>query len=301
MILDSDFQSDYNNQQILPIDSIEFPYMCNYAELDNHIDKCFPWHWHPHLELNFIVRGVVELRTADETYTIKEGEVFFINADILHDIRAKNKMNGCQIYSHIFDITFLSGMYSSLFEQKYFRPIINNKDLQTYIVRPDTYRRLSIIEKVMKIVELNRQEGFGYEFEVRHELSLIWCMLLEETKDLHHSISRERALDMKRLKIMMHYIQEHYMDKISLDDIASSAFISPRECSRCFQRCTRLSPVNYLNHYRLRIAAQLLLKTDDNILTICESCGFHSSSYFGTVFRESFGCTPKDYRKERRR
>ncbi|WP_394916419.1 helix-turn-helix domain-containing protein [uncultured Robinsoniella sp.] len=77
-----------------------------------------------------------------------------------------------------------------------------------------------------------------------------------------------------------------------------TANISTRECSRCFQRCIKLSPMNYLNEHRIRMAAQMLLQTNKSIMTISECCGFSSSSYFGKIFQDYMGCTPKNYRKK---
>ena len=100
------------------------------------------------------------------------------------------------------------------------------------------------------------------------------------------------------IKKMMQFIHEHYADKITLGDIAISTNISTRECSRCFQRCIKISPINYLNEHRIRMAAQMLLQTDKNIITISENCGFSSSSYFSKLFQKIMGCTPKNYRKK---
>ena len=59
-----------------------------------------------------------------------------------------------------------------------------------------------------------------------------------------------------------------------------------------------MSPVEYMTSYRLRKAEQRLTETDEPITQIAYSCGLGSSSYFGKLFREQFGCTPVAYRKE---
>ena len=92
---------------------------------------------------------------------------------------------------------------------------------------------------------------------------------------------------MERLKTMMQFIHACYGEKITLEQIAASAGISPRECSRCFQRCIKISPMNYLNDYRVRMAARLLSQTGRTILSISEQCGFSSSSYFGKLFQKT--------------
>lgn len=55
---------------------------------------------------------------------------------------------------------------------------------------------------------------------------------------------------------------------------------------------------DYINTLRLKYAEHLMRTTDDNILTIASKCGFNHPNSFRNVFKEYFGCTPKDYKKE---
>ena len=87
------------------------------------------------------------------------------------------------------------------------------------------------------------------------------------------------------------------MEKISVEEIAASVNISSRECNRCFSRSIGISPNKYVKEYRIRTAVQMLQQTNDSILSISESCGFSTVSYFDKVFQEFMGVTPKNYRK----
>ena len=69
-----------------------------------------------------------------------------------------------------------------------------------------------------------------------------------------------------------------------------------RECTRCFSRTVALSPFEYLNRFRIRTAAGMIMESDDSIHMIAEKCGFSSDSYFGKMFRELMGMTPREYR-----
>lgn len=298
MIYTSNFQETTEQQEILPIDAIEFPYLCNYAELDRCIDHCFPWHWHPFLEVGYVLSGEIKIRTAEDNYTVKAGEIFFINAGIMHSIYENNNRNDCKIYAHLFDMHFLSGMYNSLFERKYLLPILTSSKLQVYVIHGTSTKYMQMTENLLKIIDLNEKESFGYEFEVREKLSHFWCMLLEETVALINTKEPKKdTIDMERLKIMMQFIHERYQDKLTLEDISARASISSRECNRCFQRNIKISPMNYLNKYRVRMAAKMLLQSNDSIITISETCGFSSSSYFTKIFKGIMGCTPNRYRK----
>lgn len=297
MIFSSPFPIDHTNKEILPMNSMEFPYMCNYTEFDKRIDRAVPWHWHPSFEFNYVIEGEVSVQVAETSILLKQGDAVFINSGIIHDVSARDKTEHVRIYSHIFSPQFLSGMSGSIFEQKYISPVTSSRDLPFYIIRPDTYQKVRMIEKLLKTVELAENEPFGYEFEIRAEFCRLWCMLLKETEELRiHSVPKS-TVDTDRIKIMMQYIYDHYMEKIALSDIALSANISNRECTRCFQRCIKTSPVSYLNEYRIRTAAEMLLTTHNSIINISESCGFSSASYFGKAFQEAMGCTPRDYRK----
>ena len=113
-------------------------------------------------------------------------------------------------------------MYSGAIEQKYLDPIVNNSSLPFLRIIPDSYIRIRITKK-----------PFGFEFEIRAELSRLWCLLLKEAEDLQLPAAAGDTAESERLKTMLTYIHEHYMEKITLDMIARSANISVRECTRC--------------------------------------------------------------------
>ena len=59
-----------------------------------------------------------------------------------------------------------------------------------------------------------------------------------------------------------------------------------------------MSPVEYLQNFRLQMACKMLAKGRDTITEVSHACGLGSSSYFGRVFRSSMGCSPKEYRQK---
>ena len=97
---------------------------------------------------------------------------------------------------------------------------------------------------------------------------------------------------------MMSFIQENYVEKLTLEQIADAASISTRECLRCFRESIRQSPTDYLIEYRVQVAKKLLETTNLSITEIALRCGFNSNSYFTKIFHRSCGKTPNAYRKE---
>lgn len=295
MLIKSTFQADMNNCEIFPKEFSNLSFICMTTELEHYHDRFFPWHWHSALEIDFIAEGNIEFLTADASFHLKKGDAVFFNSSVMHAYHAENK-NPCKLYALIFDMHFLSGIYNSLFEEKYMYPILKNRNLSAVPLQPDSFQNIHMIEKIVQMIELATSEPYGYEFTIRSLLSEFWCILLKETRDFHTTYAPQTSTDIDRIKIMMQFIHEHYMEKLSLKQIADSANISTRECNRCFQRCIHATPINYLTSYRVHIASQMLLHTSDSITAISENCGFSSASYFGKVFQEALGQTPFEYR-----
>lgn len=152
---------------------------------------------------------------------------------------------------------------------------------------------------LIDIIDLFREEPFGYEFLIRSKLSDFWLLLYTITEEIRKESGSSNPADELRIKQMIQYIEEHYGNKVLLEDIASAAGVSGRECSRCFSRTVKMSPIDYLNRYRVRMAAGRIVETGDPIGLIAEECGFTSDSYFGKMFKSIMGCSPRDYRKNR--
>lgn len=107
--------------------------------------------------------------------------------------------------------------------------------------------------------------------------------------------------DRETQKRMIHYINENFGEKITLDAIAAAGQVSKSKCSSLFRTYIGLSPIDYVNEYRLGVSKSLLEKEDTPIADIAYTCGFTSQSYFTKLFRQSFHMTPREYRAAARK
>ena len=296
MILENVFHSDVHNREIVPMDERSFPYVCIHTELDRYADGTIPWHWHTAFEIEYLAQGRMELHTPERVLMLEQGDAVFLNSGVLHQVKAVGE-EPCTLYAQIFDMHFLTGMYHSVFEEKYVLPVMRSASFQVWRVRPTDLRGIQTIQPVLQAIQAARSEHEGYEFDLRTQLSVFWRLMLGQTREELSSGPMKNAADLDRIKTMMDFVQANCKEHLTLEDIAQSASISVRECTRCFRRCIDLSPIEYVVQCRVRLAARLLLETGKSMLEISEESGFSSASYFGKVFRQSMGCTPKEYRK----
>ncbi len=296
MISRAEFQLDENRREILPSFSEDFPFCCLDVTLDHFIGRGL--HWHAALELDYVTEDELEYQISDnKTILLSQGDVIFINSNVMHSARSACRDRHGRIYALLFGVEFLSGIFGGLLDRKYMLPLYENPNIPYIVLHPTIPDHIHVIDRILKLPRLAEAESYGYEFEIRSILSEIWLQLLKETEKLPAAKAAGRKnSDAKRLKTMVQFIHEHYMEDLDLQTIAASAGLSEREGTRCFARCLHTPPVLYLNHFRIRMAAQMLLHTDENISVISGMCGFHSDSYFAKVFKETTGLTPRAYR-----
>jgi YesN/AraC family two-component response regulator len=94
-------------------------------------------------------------------------------------------------------------------------------------------------------------------------------------------------------------IQQEYKDKLTLPYLSSKIHMNPIYFSRKFMEEVGIGFSEYLNKYRIEIAADLLTKNPNmHISTIADECGFNSQHYFSQQFKKHYGKTPRDYKFE---
>jgi AraC-like DNA-binding protein len=115
--------------------------------------------------------------------------------------------------------------------------------------------------------------------------------------------ARQPALQGERLtkaEQMAFYIAQHYLEPLSVDQIAKAVRLHSNYAMGIFKRAFSTTLTDYIRQHRIVHAQRLLAKSDDKILSIALSSGFGSISHFNSVFRRACGVSPREYRREHR-
>lgn len=281
-----------NQEEAIEDLTIEYPYVMHSADLSK---TRVPWHWHEEVEFDFVVSGEIEVVTTNGKYIFHKNEAFFINTNVLCCMHKNSQAETGIMDSHLFHPVFLGGHFRSVFETKYMAPVLQNRSLDILELRGSNEIQRKILEKLRQASFFQKEKDV--EFQTRNIFSEIWLLLLKEISTLPRDSHGVNLQNQDRMQTMLSYIHRNYMEKVTLEEIASSASVSSRECLRCFRSTINKSPVQYLMDYRLEMAAKLLKETNMSITEIGLQTGFSSNAYFGKVFKDRCGITPAEYRK----
>lgn len=285
---------DGKNQQLLDFrDSFQYQFVSNQFQFTN----CVPWHWHDAIEFVYVEKNDALFRFPQGDVTVPEGSVLLINSGVSHAAGALNSHRPVQYYNHLIASDQLAGAVGSHIRINFFDPVFSCHLLPFLLVAPSDVDHVKV-QKLFKSASIAaQQQDFMYELTIHQNLTLIWMIFVKRTQDVWRNTTVKHDVRVDRIKCMLSFIQENYANRITLAQIAASAGISSRECSRCFQSILKITPFDYLTDCRLRKASDLLINTNMSIIEISYNSGFSTSSYFCRIFRKNTGCSPREFRQ----
>ena len=104
----------------------------------------------------------------------------------------------------------------------------------------------------------------------------------------------------KRMERVSKYIQDNYQHAITLSEISDIASMTEQSFSRWFRQTSGLTFIDYLMQLRTTVASHLLVNTNKPMSEVAEESGFNSSSSFNRSFLKVKGCSPREFRKQKR-
>ena len=98
------------------------------------------------------------------------------------------------------------------------------------------------------------------------------------------------------LREIITYVNEHYTEKLSLEEVANQVGFSREYFCRFFKQHMGITFLRYLNEVRISHAGRLLMNTDMSISEVMSESGFTNQTIFNRLFKEIYGMTPRQAR-----
>lgn len=253
-----------------------------------------PYHWHPELEIITVNAGHVSLTIADHEYDAQRGDVFFIGAEQMHEIRAAGRHN--QFRSFVFAADFLQFARDDQAQTELLAPLAEGGlQFETCLLREEAGQR-QVRQLLAQIMRACLDKAPGYRLAVKAALLGI---VAECAKQGLLERRRARANDYKagQLKDIVSYLGAHFAEPLALGGVAARFGLSPQYFCTFFRENLGKTLTQHVNSLRIEQAARLLRETDLPVMEVGFSVGFDNFSYFIKRFRAVYGVSPSGYRK----
>ncbi|HZG76251.1 MAG TPA: AraC family transcriptional regulator [Paenibacillus sp.] len=252
-------------------------------------------HFHGTYEVFYLMSGKRRFFIKDRTVVIDEGDVIVIAPNVLHRTTDTETPEHERLVVNIHEsyLTAPDGarpdILQPLFEKDY------------VILKHAAHDRVTVGALAQRIIEETRRKQPGFETYAQTlslQLLIACCRQLAEAAPELPS-PEPPSLAHERISDIVRYINEHYMEELSLHVLAEKFYVSPYYISRFFKETTGFTFVEYLNNVRVKEATTLLMRTSLKANAIARRVGFGSVTHFGRVFKLVTGHAPLFYRKSR--
>ena len=271
-----------------------FPMTVNHDDLWSFEGKNVPIHWHNDLEINLIREGEAVFQVYQKSYRVRTGEGFLLNRNVPHSCSSPG--NEHVRYSTILvRPDFLYGDFGSDVERKCFQPFLQNSAIPCIYLTGFGENGKEILQKLNQVEEAFDRKRFCYELKIKGLLCEAFTMILYGHRQELTKFVPANLQELERLEKMLNYLNMHFTEVISLQDLADQVHLSREVCCRLFKKMTGKTITGYLEEYRVNKSFSLVQSGQYSMTQITEMVGFSNPSRFASAFRKRFGCNPGEY------
>ena len=228
-------------------------------------------HFHAPIEMLWVKSGSVRVLIKDKWDIVNQGDLAIVQSYEAHQFLSAE-----------------AGEYVVFFFPLRLCPefceIIQRKRIYAHIIHE--IGNLSIIDSLSKL----EKGGLNVIEEMGH-VNVVLGFWLRQTEPLEKEIANPSNLSLNLIR----YINDHYLEDISIGSISEALGYNRHHLSKCFRESFNTGIGDYVNTLRLKNAVMLMRKKDKCITDCALESGFGSLRTFYRVFEEEFGCSPREY------
>ncbi len=248
-------------------------------------------HYHNDIEIGLVIKGEATIKKGLHSSVFCQNDIYLLNPFEVHELICKD--HGAIILS--------IQLSPNLFSEYY--PSIRSIRFMDFGLKsgPSMNSYNKIHNDILSLACCYFEHHPLFEFRTIIHANQIMANLLEglQIKIVSETEHRSLYARMNRLQRILNYIDEHYRRKLLLQEIADNENLSLTYMSHFIKDMIGMPYQSYLNSVRLDYALHLIDSTSQTLLDVALECGFSDIRYLNRFFYERYGCTPKEYRKNK--
>lgn len=260
----------------------QFPIKLHHCEFYEKGQILFHPHFHEHLEILYFVQGGAMIECNSKEIYVQEGEFIILNSNDLHyGINCSEHV----IYNALItDLSLLQSPSPDAVETKFIAPLAQNMVLFQNHISDDHELRMAFEQ----IRHEFRSKELGYELAIKSSMYRMLTLLFRKYISIYmpKSAYNNRVKNVARFAPIFKYIEEHYLEPLTVDQLARMAGLSRFHFSRLFSELTNKTVTEYINQFRINKSEYLLRNTEMTISEVALASGYNDISYFSRTFKK---------------
>ena len=251
-------------------------------------------HYHDTYEIYLQTAGTRTLILNDICYTLQPGDLYIVRPFELHYTQSRESS-----FYERYLVSLPPHILASILSEVEISRLLDSLD--SCVIHLDEDQTKRVLGHFKRMQENRNRSGFLTE-------KLVCCNLVELLVCLNDLLKvpslREDLAGQDipaEIVTVIHYINHHYQENISLDDAAGLVHLSKSHFCRLFHTSTGATFLEYLHNVRLAKVHQMLLSAELPLNEIAFRCGFSSTAHLSHVFRSAYGISPREFRRTNRR
>ncbi|MEJ5963108.1 AraC family transcriptional regulator [Pedobacter immunditicola] len=257
------------------------------------------WHYHPELELHFIIKGEGVRLIGDNISNFAPDEMILLGENLPHTWRCKDEyfQNNPDLNIEAIVVHFLPdclGKHLINLPEAYLIPKLFEKAKSGLVIHGETKVKLAnLMRQALEATNLDR---------IIILLSIL--KTLAETDEFSTIVTSKNTFyqsnesETLRINKICNYTLSNYKKDITLEEIASLSNLSITSFCRYFKLMTKKTYYDFLIEIRISYACRFLIENKLPTEMICFDCGFNNISNFYRHFKKVTGMTPLDYKRK---
>lgn len=248
------------------------------------------YHSHDFAEIAFILSGQGRYRIDDVVYPVRDGNILLLNPGRKHQSIVSDASTPMTEFFVALNDFSLPGLPDGFLTEPAASPILPSQGELNY-------RLYSIVSSMDAE---NAGALPGHYIMMKSYLLQMMTLILRSTCAAGSGpagCSFESTGKKYLVEQVLHYFEDHYNEKISLDRIADNMYLSPFYISKVFKSETGDPPIRHLIDIRLEKAMDILNSQKElNIREVATMVGYDDAYHFSRLFKKKFGVAPSQIR-----
>jgi AraC-type DNA-binding domain-containing proteins len=260
-----------------------------------------PWHYHPEIEIMYILEGTGTRFVGDHVENYEEGDLCVVGSSLPHEWRNDEVFfrKGSKLKASCYCLFFLRELFG-----KTLLEIEEMDRIRNFLEKTDRGIKFTgnSRERIGKLIrEYVNETGVG---RITKLITLLETMATAEEYELLASIGYTRnavnAEDFERFNKVYRYVMRNFSRPIRLEEVSSLIGLTPNAFCRYFRERTKKTFIQYLNDIRIGHAKKLLIEGKMTISSLSAESGFNNLSNFIEQFKRSTRMSPSEYQRRYR-